>query len=144
MSSRRDQVDAQRYMLARVTGALVRAEPEVAESPTRRDRTGSVAGLLLGVVLLAVAAIWALVPGSGSTKWQQSRMLVVDSSTGARYVLLNGELRPVDDVATATLMAGGRRCVESLSGAHAFLPTGHCAACGVVPLVGRRRCLSER
>lgn len=108
MSARRDQVDAQRYMLARVTGALVRAEPEVAESPTRRDRTGSVAGLVLAVVLLAVAAIWALVPGAGSTKWQQSRMLVIDSSTGARYVLINGQLRPVNDVAAATLLAGGR------------------------------------
>lgn len=112
-------------MLARVTGALVRAEPEVAESPTRRDRTGSVAGLLLGVVLLAVAAIWALVPGSGSTKWQQSRMLVVDSSTGARYVLLNGELRPVDDVATATLMAGGRLTPVTVSSSQlAKVPRG--------------------
>ncbi|MEU5941626.1 type VII secretion protein EccB [Micromonospora sp. NPDC047548] len=108
MSSRRDQVDAQRYMMARVTGALVRAEPETAELPTRRDRTGTIAGLILGIVLLGVVAIWALMPGSGSTRWQQPRMLVVDSSTGARYVLVDGQLRPVNDVATATLLAGGR------------------------------------
>ncbi|GAB3156666.1 hypothetical protein GCM10027290_54870 [Micromonospora sonneratiae] len=108
MSSRRDQVDAQRYMMARVTGALVRAEPETAELPTRRDRTGTVVGVVLGIVLLGVVAVWALMPGSGSTRWQQPRMLVVDSSTGARYVLVNGRLSPVDDVATATLLAGGR------------------------------------
>ncbi|WP_432990131.1 type VII secretion protein EccB [Dactylosporangium sp. CA-233914] len=107
MSSRRDQVDAQRYMLSRVTGALVRAEPETAESPTRRDRTGTVAGLVFGLLLLGVTAIWALFPGSGSTRWQQPHMLVVDDRTGARYVLVSGQLRPVDDVATATLLTGG-------------------------------------
>ncbi|GAB2922063.1 type VII secretion system ESX-2 subunit EccB2 [Micromonospora polyrhachis] len=108
MSSRRDQVDAQRYMMGRVTGALVRAEPETAELPTRRDRTGTVVSVVLGIVLLGVVAIWALIPGSGSTRWRQPRTLVVDSSTGARYVLVDGRLSPVDDVATATLLAGGR------------------------------------
>ncbi|MGW1062325.1 type VII secretion protein EccB [Micromonospora rubida] len=109
MASRRDQVDAQRHMMARVTGALVRAEPETSESPTRRDRTGSLAGLLLGALLLGVVAIWALFPGaSGSTRWQQAGTLVVDDSTGARYVLVSGQLRPVIDIATATLLAGGR------------------------------------
>jgi type VII secretion protein EccB len=108
MSSRRDQVDAQRYMLTRVTGALVRAEPETAESPTRRDRTGTVGGLVFAVLLVGIAAVWALFPGAGSTRWQQPRMLVVDAGTGARYLLMAGRLRPVNDVATATLAAGGK------------------------------------
>jgi type VII secretion protein EccB len=108
MPSRRDQVDGQRYMMARVTGALVRAEPETAELPTRRDRSGTLTGIVLGMVLLGVVAIWAIMSESGSTRWQQPRMLVVDSSSGARYVLVDGRLRPVNDVATATLLAGGR------------------------------------
>ncbi|MFF5073474.1 type VII secretion protein EccB [Micromonospora olivasterospora] len=125
MSSRRDQVDAQRYMMTRVTGALVRAEPETSESPTRRDRTGTFAGLVLGILLLGGVAIWALMPGSGSTSWQQPRMLVVDSSTGARYVLVNGQLRPVNDVATATLLAGGRLTPVTVSSSKlAKLPRG--------------------
>jgi len=108
MSSRRDQVDAQRFMLSRVTGALVRAEPETPESPTRRDRVGTITGLVLGVLLLGVAAVWALLPGStGSTQWQQPHMLVIDDRTGARYVLVAGVLLPVADVATATLLTGG-------------------------------------
>lgn len=125
MSSRRDQVDAQRYMLARVTGALVRAEPETSESPTRRDRTGTIVGVVLGVLLLGVTAIWALLPGSGSTRWQQPGTLVVDDSTGARYVLASGRLRPVNDVATATLLAGSRLTPEVVaSSALADLPQG--------------------
>ncbi|MGC4807653.1 type VII secretion protein EccB [Micromonospora sp. DT233] len=109
MASRRDQVDAQRHMMARVTGALVRAEPETSESPTRRDRTGAFAGAMLGVLLVAGIAIWAIFPGSsGSTRWQQSGVLVVDGSTGARYVLADGRLRPVNDLATAALLAGSR------------------------------------
>src|SRR5947207_4808206 len=108
MSSRRDQVNAQRYLLSRVTGALVRAEPETAESPTRRDRTGTVAGVVFAVLLVGIIAIWALVPGAGSTRWQGPHMLVMDASTGARYVLVAGVLRPVNDIATATLLTGGR------------------------------------
>ncbi|WP_320065626.1 type VII secretion protein EccB [Micromonospora sp. RTGN7] len=109
MASRRDQVDAQRHMMARVTGALVLAEPETSESPTRRDRTGTIAGVVLGVLLLAGIGVWALFPGSsGSTRWQQANTLVVDASTGARYVLASGRLRPVNDLGTATLLAGGR------------------------------------
>jgi type VII secretion protein EccB len=108
MSSRRDQVDAQRYMLARVTGAMVRAEPETAESPTRRDRTGTIAGVVFAILLLGGTAIWALLPGSGSTRWQQPRMLIMDATTGARYIVVAGHLRPVNDIASATLLAGGR------------------------------------
>jgi type VII secretion protein EccB len=108
MSSRRDQVDAQRYMLSRVTGAMVRAEPETAESPTRRDRTGTIAAVVFAILLLGGTAIWSLLPGSGSTRWQQPRMLLIDATTGARYILVAGHLRPVNDLATATLLAGGR------------------------------------
>ncbi|WP_432842788.1 type VII secretion protein EccB [Dactylosporangium sp. CA-092794] len=125
MSSRRDQVDAQRYMLSRVTGALVRAEPEAAESPTRRDRSGTVAGLVFGLLLAGVTAIWALFPGSGSTRWQQPHTLVVDARTGARYVLVEGALRPVNDVATATLLTGGELSpVVVASGTLAKVPRG--------------------
>ncbi|MFG1849159.1 type VII secretion protein EccB [Micromonospora carbonacea] len=142
MSSRRDQVDAQRYMMARVTGALVRAEPETAESPTRRDRTGTIVGLVLGVLLLGGVAIWALMPGSGSTSWQQPRMLVVDASTGARYVLVDGRLRLVNDVATATLLAGGRLTPVTVSSARlASVPQGSSvgtpAGPQVLPAAGR-------
>jgi type VII secretion protein EccB len=109
MASRRDQVDAQRHMMARVSGALVRAEPETSEPPTRRDRTGAIVGGVLGVLLLGAVAVWAIFPGSsGSTRWKQTGMLIMDDSTGARYVLDSGRLRPVSDLATATLLAGRR------------------------------------
>jgi type VII secretion protein EccB len=95
-------------MLSRVTGALVRAEPETSESPHRRDRAGVITGILLSVLLLGVAVVWALVTGSGgSTQWQQPRTLLTDATTGARYLLVGGQIRPVDDIASATLLAGG-------------------------------------
>jgi hypothetical protein len=37
MQSRRDQVEAQSYLLSRLTSALLRAEPDGIEPPTKRD-----------------------------------------------------------------------------------------------------------
>lgn len=142
MSSRRDQVDAQRFMLSRVTGALVRAEPETPESPTRRDRTGTIAGFVFGLLLVGVTAVWALFPGSGSTRWQQPHTLVIDDRTGARYVLLNGQLHPVHDIVTATLLTGGALTPvvvssKRLSTVPRGAPVGNPAGPQVLPAAGR-------
>ncbi|SNQ46304.1 conserved hypothetical protein [Frankia canadensis] len=125
MQSRRDQVDAQRYLLGRLTSALVRAEPDALELPTRRDRRGLVAGILAALLMLAGIAIWALLFPGGSTAWRQPGKLLVDSSTGSRFLLVGGELRPVRNVASARLVTGGAVDPVSIGGSKlARLPRG--------------------
>ncbi|WP_261562440.1 type VII secretion protein EccB [Frankia tisae] len=107
MQSRRDQVDAQSYLLTRLTSALVRAEPDALELPTRRDSRGLIAGILLALTMLAGVAIWALISSGGSTAWRQPGKLIIDRSTGSRFLLVVGELRPVRNVASARLAVDG-------------------------------------
>ncbi|WP_261575954.1 type VII secretion protein EccB [Frankia gtarii] len=106
MPSRRDQVNAHNYMVFRLTGALVRAEPDILESPTRRDLRGLVTGGVAAILLLAVVAVWALISARGSTAWRKPGALIVDKSSGSRFLLVDGALRPVRNIASARLLTG--------------------------------------
>ncbi|CUU56041.1 type VII secretion protein EccB [Parafrankia irregularis] len=107
MQSRRDQVDAQRYLLTRLSAALVRADPDTLDPLGRRDVRGLVGGTVLAAVVLGVVALWALISGSGSTEWRNPRTLIIEKGTGSRFLLLDGELRPVPNIASARLLTGG-------------------------------------
>jgi type VII secretion protein EccB len=107
MQSRRDQVNAQSYLGTRLVGALVRADPDVLETPSRRDLRGLVAGIVVaGLMVVGVGGFALLSPG-GSTSWRAPGSLVIDKTNGTSYLFLNGELRPVRNVASARLVAGG-------------------------------------
>ena len=107
MRSRRDQVDAHNNMVSRLTGALVRAEPDILDSPTRRDFRGLAYGVVAGILLLAVVAVWALMSGRGSTAWRQPGTLIIDKGSGSRFLLVDGVLRPTRNIASARLLTGG-------------------------------------
>ncbi|CAO5147363.1 ESX secretion system ATPase EccB [Frankia sp. AiPs1] len=125
MQSRRDQVDAHNYLLTRLTSALVRAEPDALELPTRRDTRGLVGGAVLAVLMLGVVAIWALLFSGGSTVWRQPGKLIIEKSTGSRFLLQDGELRPVRNLASARLALDGPADPVSVSsGRLAKVPRG--------------------
>ncbi|MCK9904850.1 type VII secretion protein EccB [Parafrankia colletiae] len=131
MQSRRDQVDAQRYLNFRLTGALVRADPDALESPTRRDVRSLVAGSVVALLMLGGVAAWAWLASGGSTAWRQPGVLIIDRSTGTRFLFLDGVLRPVRNVASARLLVDGNVKPLTVAGSRlAGVPRG--APLGVV------------
>lgn len=60
MQSRRDLYQAHRLMTQRVGLALLQGEPDVAESPMRRLSVGAFAGVMVGLLVVAVFGIWGL------------------------------------------------------------------------------------
>jgi len=115
MQSRRDQVDAHNYLLARLNSALVRADPDSIEPPGRRDTRAFAVGLVLMLLACAGVAGWALFFDSGSTAWKQAGVLIVDEDTGSRYLLDGNRLEPVLNLASARLLVGSQLSVESVS-----------------------------
>ncbi|MEV4759979.1 type VII secretion protein EccB [Micromonospora sp. NPDC049559] len=115
MQNRRDQVQAQSYVLGRLTAALVAAEPDSLESPHRRMIVGSICGLLVGALFVAGFAIFGLLHPGGATKWRTPGVLVVEKETGTRYVYVGGALRPVLNYASARLLLGKEPTVVSVS-----------------------------
>ncbi|HWS35595.1 MAG TPA: type VII secretion protein EccB, partial [Actinoplanes sp.] len=106
MQNRRDQAQAQSYLLGRVTGALVAGEPDGLETPHRRTLTGLGIGTLIAVLIAAGFAVYGLVVPGGATAWRTSGALIVEKETGTRYLYLDGRLRPVLNYASARLLLG--------------------------------------
>src|SRR4051794_24224133 len=104
MQSRRDQVEAQSYLLSRLTGALVLADPDTVEPPTRRDSRGFLTGLMVALLAVGLVAVVVMFFGKGSTKWQQPNVLITSKTDGSRYLLVDGQLRPVLNLASARLV----------------------------------------
>ncbi|GIJ62443.1 type VII secretion protein EccB [Virgisporangium aurantiacum] len=117
MQTRRDQVQAQSYVLGRLTSALVMAEPEALENPHRRIVVGTVVGVLLAGLVVAGFTVYGFLRPGGDTAWRKPRTLIVEKDTGARYVLVAGALRPVLNYASAVLLLGGRPPMTSVSSA---------------------------
>ncbi|NHD19513.1 MULTISPECIES: type VII secretion protein EccB [unclassified Actinopolyspora] len=103
MQSRRDQVQAYFFVVGRLMSALMRASPDDQTTPTRRFVMGTVIGTLLGALVVAGFGIVGLIFPGGKTSWQAEGTIVVEKETGARYLYLDGTLRPVLNYASALL-----------------------------------------
>jgi type VII secretion protein EccB len=130
MQSRRDQVQAQSSVLARLSQALVAADPDLLESPTKRTRNGSLAGLLVGCLIVAGFAVYGLIVPGGSTTWRDEGTLIVEKETGNRYVLVGGVLRPVANRASAKLLLGTKMTVKQVS-SKSLRGVGHGLSIGI-------------
>ncbi|RKR86742.1 type VII secretion protein EccB [Micromonospora pisi] len=115
MQSRRDQVQAQTYVLGRLTGALVSAEPDGLENPNRRMVVGAISGLLVAALVVAGFTIYGFIVPGGSSKWRAAGALVLEKETGTRYVFVDGTLRPVLNYSSARLLFEKEPKVVSVS-----------------------------
>ncbi len=102
MQSRRDQLQAYRFLVRRAVGALVTGEPDVAESPMRRLTVTTVSGVMIAILIAAGFGVYGLIRPGPSTAWKSEGAVVVDPQ-GTRYVYLQGTLYPTTNYASAVL-----------------------------------------
>ncbi|GAA2391780.1 type VII secretion protein EccB [Nonomuraea africana] len=106
MQTRKDLYQAHRLMQQRLGMALLQAEPDVPESPMRRQNIAMFCGILLAVLVMAVFGIWGLVKPGGATKLTEAGQLLVEEESGALYVYSQQErkLLPVSNYVSARLL----------------------------------------
>lgn len=102
----RDEVAAQRFRSRRMRSALLTGDPDGSAAPLSRLGAGIYGGVLVTVLLLAVAGLVGVLRPGNSTVWQESGALIVDDDTAARYVYLDGVLHPILNYASAKLLLG--------------------------------------
>jgi type VII secretion protein EccB len=106
--SRRDQIQAYQFLRRRSTSALVLADANHPESPTRRPLIATLAGAVVLVLVLAGFGIYGLLRPGAAKEWRRPGTIVMEKETGARYVLADdGRLHPVLNYASARLVVGG-------------------------------------
>ncbi|MFB7054894.1 type VII secretion protein EccB [Streptomyces vinaceus] len=108
MQSKRDQVQAHAFVMGRLTSGMLLADPDAPESPLGRTTRGVVVGLLVTVLISAGAFVFGLISPGGKDSWRTPGHLVVNRETGARYLYLDGRLRPVRNYASARLIGGAK------------------------------------
>ncbi|WP_243791940.1 type VII secretion protein EccB [Saccharopolyspora gloriosae] len=105
MQSRRDQVQAYFFVVGRLISALMQGRPDEPTTPTRRFVMGTVIGTLIGCLVVAGFGVYGLIKPGGNTTWQQAGAIIVEKETGARYLYMDGKLRPVLNYSSALLAA---------------------------------------
>ncbi|WP_067972406.1 type VII secretion protein EccB [Nocardiopsis trehalosi] len=108
MQTRRDRVQAHNYTVGRLGTAMLEADPDAADKPMLRTRTGTYIGMGLGALICIGFLIFGFIFPGGASTWRQEGRLVVDRETGATYLYGDGMLRPVANYASAMLIADGQ------------------------------------
>ncbi|MFE6777596.1 type VII secretion protein EccB [Streptomyces sp. NPDC057702] len=130
MQSTRDQVQAHMFVMGRLTSGMLRGDPDAPESPQGRTNRGIALGVVIAVLLSAGAFVFGLLKPGTKDSWKEARTLVIDKSTGSRYLYLDGRLRPVRNYTSARLLAGAEMKTATVRGA-SLADTPHGAPVGI-------------
>jgi type VII secretion protein EccB len=89
MQTRRDQLQAYRYLLRRILAAMLGSEPEALEQPMRRVSTATFAGLMVGALACAGVALYGWMADTSASRWKnEPNALIVEKETNAAYLYL--------------------------------------------------------
>ncbi|WP_431775195.1 type VII secretion protein EccB [Streptomyces cucumeris] len=106
MQNTRDQVQAHMFLMGRLTSSMLRSDPDASESPQGRTNRGIAIGVIIAVLISAGAFVIGLISPGTTDAWRSPGQLIVNKQTGARYLYLDGRLRPVRNYASALLLGG--------------------------------------
>jgi len=106
MQTQKDLYQAHRFMTQRLGLALLQGEPDLPESPMRRQNVATFAGILIAVLIVAGFGIWGLLKPGNATKLTEAGQLLIEEETGASYVYnqQSGRLQPVANYVSARLL----------------------------------------
>lgn len=99
----RAQVSGHRFLLRRMTGALVRRDARMLHEPMRTQTRAAIGGAVLGVVGIAGFAVWGLFAPPAVLG---DDPLVLARDSGTLHLRVDDRLHPVTDLASARLILG--------------------------------------
>lgn len=106
MPSKRDQLQAHRFLAQRVISALVTRESDPEQPPFRRPGGAAIGSIVIAIIALVGVGVYGLIVPGGNDAWRDGESVIVAEETGTRYVYLNGKLHPVANYASALLALG--------------------------------------
>ncbi|WP_026460190.1 type VII secretion protein EccB [Schaalia suimastitidis] len=104
MASNKEILEAQRYNRRRLVTAFSSGTPGGKELESRSLFAPLLVGIVISVVMLAIAAVMGRFSPVLPNGWENSTLIVV-KGTGARYFTIDGVLRPVTNITSARLLS---------------------------------------
>jgi len=104
VASNKDILDAQRFNRRRLVTVFVAGAPGGRELEPRSVTRPLIGGIALSLVILLVSWVSGLFISSLPDGWENNTLVVVNGE-GARYLTINGRLRPVTNLASAMLLS---------------------------------------
>ena len=129
------QISAHRFLLRRLEHALVRGDVRMIDDPLRAQAFSLLAGSILAVVGLGVAAVLAFLQPRGALG---DDPIVMVRDSGALYVRVDRTLHPVPNLASARLVSGSPAKPRLVNGHRTQAPRGGRF------LFGPKRCIPRR
>ncbi|WP_446218079.1 type VII secretion protein EccB [Micromonospora sp. IBHARD004] len=102
MRTRRDQVQAYRFVTRRIVSALLSGDPETNDLPMRRLGMAVFGSVLVAAIVLGGAGAYGQLTGNAAPL--EANTLVIERETGATYVFADGLLHPTLNYASARLI----------------------------------------
>ncbi|MGK5738004.1 type VII secretion protein EccB [Micromonospora sp. URMC 103] len=102
MRTRRDQVQAYRFVTRRIVSALLSGDPETNNLPMRRLGMAVFGSVIAAAVVLGGAGAYGQL--TGNTAPLEPNTVVIERETGATYVFVDGLLHPTLNYASARLI----------------------------------------
>ncbi|MEU3165250.1 type VII secretion protein EccB [Streptosporangium sp. NPDC006930] len=114
MQTRRDLYQAHKLMTQRLGMALLQGEPDVPESPMRRQNVATFCGILVAVLVAVAFGVYGLLRPGGATALTEPGTVIVEEESGATFVYsaTRGQMIPVANVTSARLLLGGGQGVK--------------------------------
>lgn len=105
------QVNGYRFLLRRLEHALIRRDVRMLHDPMRSQLRSLMVGLVLAILVLAGFGVYGLIKPQGSVGKSQ---IIISKKAGAMYVVLDGRLHPVLNLASARLITGSNESPKSV------------------------------
>jgi type VII secretion protein EccB len=115
MQSRRDHLQAYQFSVGRLVRAVAAGDSTAADTPFRRANLGVIAGTVLAALLGGGCVLYGLISPAASSAWRTPGTIIVEKETGTRFLLVNGQLRPTANYASALLAVGQKASVQYVS-----------------------------
>ncbi|TDC75744.1 type VII secretion protein EccB [Micromonospora sp. KC606] len=102
MRTRRDQVQAYRFVTRRIVSGMLSGDPETTNLPMRRLGVALLGSVLAAAIALGGVGAYGLFTGNAAPL--EANTLVIERETGATYVFADGVLHPTLNYASARLI----------------------------------------
>jgi type VII secretion protein EccB len=103
VATRRQELQAHRFMVRRLTAGLVGGDAGAAQPPAQRLRSGLVLGAAAGVLGIGGSAVVGLISPKADPSWRDGQSVVVEQGSYNQYLYSGGVLHPVLNQASAML-----------------------------------------